>query len=203
MSSAPDPDAELMLAVKAGSQQAFGRLFDKYSRSVVSFAFRFVGDAGRAEELAQDIFLKVYRAAPRYQPSAKFKTFLFRVAANHCLNERRRGQYQALHQSSAEEGAAELSSQDNRSPEQALHGQELLQHLAEAIDALTPREKAAFTLSKLEGMAYQDIALALETSEAAVKSLIHRASLSVARQISQTEREPLTEEGGSHGLPGI
>ena len=204
MSGTPDPDAELMLAVKAGDQRAFGRLFDKYARAVVNFAFRFVGDRGRAEELAQDVFLKLYRSADRYEPSAKFKTYLFRIAANHCMNERRRGQYHAQHQSTAEEGAAELGSADNASPEQAVHGQELARELGAALEALTPRERAAFTLSKFEGLAYKDVADALECSEAAVKSLIHRATISVAKHLAAAESPPATPEpGGPHGLQRV
>lgn len=199
--STSDPDAELMLAAAAGDARAFARLFDKYARAVVNFAYRFVGDRGRAEELAQDVFLKLHKAAPSYQPSAKFKTFLFRIAANHCMNERRRGVYHAAHQSTAEEGAAELGSADNSSPEQALHGQELARELAAALEALTPRERAAFTLSKFEGLAYKDVAEALECSEPAVKSLIHRATLSVAKRLAQVGAEPAApEQGGRHGL---
>lgn len=198
--STSDPDAELMLAVKAGDSRAFGKLFDKYARAVVNFAYRFVGDRGRAEELAQDVFLKLYQAAPRYEPSAKLKTFLFRIAANHCMNERRRGLYRSQHQSTAEEGAAELGSADNASPEQAVHGRELARELAAALDELSPREKAAFVLSKFEGLAYKDVAEALETSEAAVKSLIHRATLAVAKRLAQAQAAPGVAEGGRHGL---
>jgi RNA polymerase sigma-70 factor (ECF subfamily) len=180
----PDPDAELMLAVKSGDERAFAQLFDKYAAAIVNFAFRFVGDRARAEELAQDVFMKIHRSAAAYQPTARFKTYLFRVAANHCLNERRRGVYQAPHASTdAETGAPELSASDNASPEQAVEGRELEAAVGRALDALTPRERAAFSMCRFEGMAYKDIAEALETSEAAIKSLIHRASLSVARQL--------------------
>lgn len=180
----PDPDAELMLAVKGGDERAFAMLFDKYAAAIVHFAYRFVGDRARAEELAQDVFMKLHRSAPTYTPTARFKTYLFRVAANHCLNERRRGEYRAPHASTdAEAGEAELSSADNASPEQSVQGKELEAAVAHALAALTPRERAAFTMCRFEGMAYRDIAEALETSEAAIKSLIHRASLSMARHL--------------------
>jgi RNA polymerase sigma-70 factor (ECF subfamily) len=180
-----------MLAVKGGDQRAFAQLFDKYSRAIVNFAFRFVGDRARAEELAQDVFMKIYRSATSYQPNARFKTFLFRVAANHCMNERRRGIYQSAHTSTEEAGvgnSVELVSTDNNSPEQALAGHQLENAVSAALDALTPRERVAFSLCRFEGMAYKDIAESLETSEAAVKSLIHRATLSVTRHLASVQQ---------------
>src|SRR4051794_23141496 len=90
-----DEDAALMQRVRAGDRRAFAELYDRNVRSVVNFAFRFVQDRARAEELTQEIFLKLFRSAAGYQPTARFKTYLFRIASNHCLNERRRGEYRA------------------------------------------------------------------------------------------------------------
>jgi RNA polymerase sigma-70 factor (ECF subfamily) len=92
-----DEDAALMLRVATGDTAAFAALYDRHHRSVARFAHRIVQDAGKAEELTQDIFVKLYRHAGRYRPTARFKTFLFRVAANHCLNELRRGEYRVRH----------------------------------------------------------------------------------------------------------
>ena len=143
----PDPDADLMLAVKGGDERAFARLFDKYAGAVVNFAYRFVNDRARAEELAQDVFMKIYRSAASYQPSARFKTYLFRVTANHCLNERRRGVYQAPHASTDQEGSGpELSSIDNASPEQATQGRELETRVGRALAALKPLGRDAAPL---------------------------------------------------------
>src|SRR5688572_33374619 len=97
-----DSDAQMMLQVAAGDRRAFAVLFDRYHASVSRFALRFVGDRERAEELTQDIFVKLYRNAKGYRPTAKFKTFLFRVASNHCLNEVRRGEYRVAHTTTSE-----------------------------------------------------------------------------------------------------
>src|SRR5512142_228457 len=91
----PDPDAALMLAFQQGDEGAFRALFERHARAMVRFCDHFVRDAARAEELAQDVFVKLYRASGRYRPSARFKTFLYRIASNHCLNELRRGEYAA------------------------------------------------------------------------------------------------------------
>ncbi|HVE81521.1 MAG TPA: sigma-70 family RNA polymerase sigma factor [Myxococcales bacterium] len=185
-----DPDAELMLQVASGDQAAFAALFDRHAQSVARFAYRFVGDAARAEELAQDIFVKVYRNARAYKPSAKFKTFLFKVAANHCLNEVRRGEYRVkhtTHEAEAEATGQELPEAAASSPDEALHGKELERAVGEAMSQMTERERAAFTMCRFEGMAYREIAEALAASEAAVKSLIHRATMAVARKLSSLE----------------
>src|SRR5512143_61516 len=90
-----DPDAALMVAFQGGDESAFRALFEKYERAMVSYCHHYVRDQGRAEELAQDVFLKLHRSSARYQPTARFKTFLYRIASNHCLNELRRGEYGA------------------------------------------------------------------------------------------------------------
>jgi RNA polymerase sigma-70 factor (ECF subfamily) len=185
-----DSDAQAMLRVAAGDRRAFGLLFDRYHASVARFAFRFVGDRARAEELTQDIFVKLYRNAKAYKPSAQFKTFLFRVATNHCLNEVRRGEYRVTHTSTApteEESGVDVAGPEGERPDEAVAGKEMERAVGEALKGLSERERAAFTMCRFEGMAYRDIAEALEASEAAVKSLIHRATLAVARKIEELQ----------------
>lgn len=183
-----DVDAELMVQVAAGDRRAFAALFDRHQGSVVRFAQRFVGDRARAEELAQDIFVKLYRSAKAYRPSAKFKTFLFRVATNHCLNEVRRGEYRVKHEAIDEAPSREadaLPGPGAPTPADELAGRELEAAVGSAMAELSDRERAAFTMCRFEGMAYREIAEALSASEAAVKSLIHRATLAVARRIQE------------------
>lgn len=186
-----DWDAQAMVKVAAGDKKAFAQLFDHYHVSVARFALRFVGDAGRAEELTQDIFVKLYRHAGAYKPTAKFKTFLFRVASNHCLNEVRRGEYRVRHTSSddteGDEEAREVAGPEAERPDQHVAGRELERAVGEALRSMSERERAAFTMCRFEGMAYRDIAEALEASEAAVKSLIHRATLAVARKLEELQ----------------
>ena len=183
-----DADAELMVKVAAGDKAAFRVLFDRYQASVARFAFRFVGDRARAEELAQDIFVNLYRSAKSYRPSAKLKTFLFRVATNHCLNEVRRGEYRMPHAADAsEEGKPEPAAPSGTRPDESYAGKELEQAVGQALDGMSERERAAFCMCRFEGMPYREIAEALSASEAAVKSLIHRATLAVARKVEELE----------------
>ena len=174
-----DEDATLFLKVAQGDKRAFAALFDRHQASVVRFAFRFVGSQARAEELAQDIFVKLYKSAKGYRPDAKFKTFMFRVATNHCLNEVRRPFQKA------EASMAELpdTQESPERPDAALDGVQLERAVSRALDGMSERERAAFCMCRFEGLPYKDIAAALEASEAAVKSLIHRATLQVAEQI--------------------
>jgi RNA polymerase sigma-70 factor (ECF subfamily) len=180
-----DEDAALMRRSAEGDQSAFASLYDRHHRAVARFAYRFVGDPGRAEELTQDIFVKLHRHAGRYRPTARFKTFLFRVAANHCLNEVRRGEYRVKHVTvEADDGQPlDMPAPEAESPQRAAEGRELEATVMEAMGRLSERERTAFALCRFEGMAYRDIAEVLEASEAAVKSLIHRATLSVARAV--------------------
>lgn len=182
-----DEDAKWMSQVAGGDRAAFTRLFDRHQRRVVRFCHRFVGDASRAEELAQDVFIKLYKSANRYQPTARFQTFLFRVATNTCLNELRRPgrtieKVEAPVEDDDSQGAVERAS-GGETPDQALEAKDVEKALQRALSGMSDRERAAFTMCRFEGMAYRDIADALEATEAAVKSLIHRASLQVLKHL--------------------
>lgn len=176
-----------MLQVAQGDRAAFARLFDRHQQRVVRFCHRFVGDAHRAEELAQDVFIRLYRSAGRYQPTARFQTFLFRVATNTCLNELRRPGRAAQKVEAPVEDDEGPSVMDRVSsaerPDEVLEAKEVEQALQRALQGMSDRERAAFAMCRFEGMAYRDIAEALEATEAAVKSLIHRASLQVLEHL--------------------
>src|SRR5437660_7523447 len=90
MSANPDPDATLMLRVKRGDDAAFAELVDKYKQPVMNLVYRILRDASEAEDLAQNVFLQVYKSAHRYEVTARFSTWLFTIARNLCLNEIRR-----------------------------------------------------------------------------------------------------------------
>lgn len=184
----PETDEELMVQVAHGSHAAFARLFDRYQVSVSRFAYRFVGNRARAEEAAQEVFLKLYQSAGTYRPRAKFRTYLFRVAANHCLNEVRRGEYRMKPAQEPERPAPldALSSPGER-PDEALHAKQLEQAVSQALQAMTERERAAFALCRFEGLSYREVAEALSASESAVKSLIHRATLALAKKLDALE----------------
>jgi RNA polymerase sigma-70 factor, ECF subfamily len=185
-----DPDVRLMLRFQSGDEEAFRELFEKYQRAMVNFAYHFVGNRQRAEELAQDVFLQIYRAAPRYQPQAKFTTWLYRIAKNACLNEVRRPErrYKTRpleHETEDKLERAEIAIADETAPQGDLEvaGHELEEKIREVLDTLPPNQRAALVLSRVEGMSYQDVAEALECTESAVKSLVFRATATMRREL--------------------
>lgn len=182
-----------MEQVARGDRAAFARLFDRHQAAVVRFCARFSGSTARAEELAQDVFVKLYKSAARYRPDAQFKTFLFRIAANHCLNEGRKDARTQLSATgdvtSQADGAATAPG-----PDGALEGKELAACVERALLAMSDRERTAFSLCRFEGLPYREIAQVLDASEPAVKSLIHRAGLTVLAHIEAHQRAPAGQE---------
>jgi RNA polymerase sigma-70 factor (ECF subfamily) len=183
-----DDDAELLLAFQRGDEAAFRLLYERNARAMIAFCHRFVRDAARAEELAQDVFVKLYRMAGRYQPSARFKTFLYRVATNHCLNEVRRAEFMARASGPlGEDQAPDLDALPSGAagPHDEAVARSLEQAVVSLLGALPEKQRAAFVLCRFEGMSYEEIAETLETSVSAVKSLIHRATVSAATALAE------------------
>src|ERR1700722_19231055 len=130
MSVQPDPDAALMLRVKRGDRAAFTELVEKYKQPVMNFVYRSLRDEAEAEDLAQDVFLQVYKSRSRYKQTAKFSTWLFTIARNLCLNElRRRSRHPAesleeTHPENEEQPARQFEDKSQiAAPDKVLHGE--------------------------------------------------------------------------------
>lgn len=180
-----------MLRFRDGDEAAFRELFEKHSRAIVNFAYHFVGRRDRAEELAQDVFLQVYRAAARYEPQARFTTWLYRIARNACLNEARRPEHRFPTRSTdpiddgGEHVELQLDDPTAREGERTLAGRELEATIREALAALPENQRSALLLSRTEGMSYRDVAATLECSESAVKSLVFRATTTMRKALAE------------------
>ena len=164
---------------------------------MINFAYRYVGDRGRAEELAQDVFLKLYRSIGSYSPTSKFKTFLYRVASNHCLNELRRGEYKTRPlplPMAGDDPEPDPVDRETPMPDDMAAARQTEKAVAAAIADLPERERLALILCRFQGLAYKDIALAMDTTESAVKSLIHRATVALTEALR--EPEPARAVGG-------
>src|SRR6266516_18392 len=142
-----DPDAALMLRVKQGDAHAFAELVDKYKQPVINVAGRMLRDATEAEDLAQNVFVQVYKSAHRYEVSAKFSTWLFTIARNLCLNEIRR---------------------------RSRHPADSMEATHPALADLPENQRTAILLCRQDELSYEDIAEVLGCSLSATKSLIHR-----------------------------
>jgi len=178
---APDDDARLMLAFQQGDEQCFDQLFQRYKQPVISFAHRFTRRGDVAEELAQEIFVKCYMARDSYRPAARFSTWLFRIARNHCLNEVRRQDYR-YRSESIEAGTNEPTA--SAGPEEEARARALQRDLERAMAALPESQRTALVLCRLHGMSYDEIAAAMETSVGAVKSLLNRARGSLLTRLA-------------------
>jgi len=176
--AALDYDAELMLRVKEGDGASFGVLLDKYRSSVVHFLYRMIQNHAVAEELAQEVFLRVYRSRSTYEPTAKFTTWLFRIATHLALNairdHRNEKSQERLDDDSSDMPARQVS--DHRpSVEQYMVYQARLDEVRHAVQMLPEKQRAAVLMHKYEEMEYAQIAKVLNCSESAVKSLLFRA----------------------------
>jgi len=179
-----DPDIKLMLNFKEGDQRAFRMLFDKYKRQVINFCFRYCGHQAVAEELAQETFLRVYKAAARYRPEARFSTWLFKIAANVCLNEIRKPDYRArlesIDQTPDEDHAANpVSAMDAEQsmPDALLEAHQNQALIRQAIGRLPQEQRTALLLRATEGFSYGEIGQQINRSENHVKTLIYRGRL--------------------------
>ncbi|MCP5517820.1 MAG: sigma-70 family RNA polymerase sigma factor [Verrucomicrobiales bacterium] len=181
MDSETAPDTALMLRVRSGDREAFARLVERYQQPVISFIFRSLGDLAEAEDLSQQVFVQVHKAAARYQPAGKFSTWLFTIARNLCLNElRRRARHPAHSLEAMEEGEAPgawRQPEDPRpdGPVDNLLRAELEARIEEAIRDLPENQRTALLLCREETFSYEDIGRVLGCSLTATKSLIHRA----------------------------
>ena len=175
-----DPDAALMLRVKQGDRDAFEALVDKYKQPVMNIIFRTLPDATEAEDLAQHVFLQVYKSAHRYEVAAKFSTWIFTIARNLTLNEiRRRTRHPAdsLDATAPEDDQPMIQVEDRKqfsAPDAVLHG-ELEAKIEEAIGALPEKQRTALLMCREDELSYEDMAKVLGCSLSATKSLIHRA----------------------------
>jgi RNA polymerase sigma-70 factor (ECF subfamily) len=188
--AALDYDAELMLRVKDGDGTSFGVLLEKHRASVIHFTYRLVQEQAIAEELAQEVFLRVYRSRSSYEPTAKFKTWLFRIATHLALNwlrdeKHERGQ-ERLDDTSTDLPVRQVS--DRRpSVEQELVYAVKLDEVRRAVAALPEKQRAAVLMHKYEEMEYTQIARVLGCSESAVKSLLFRAYETLRARLAHME----------------
>ena len=193
-----------MLQVKEGDAGSFELLLNKYRRPVVSYLHRMVQNKAVAEELAQEAFLRVYRARGSYQPAAKFTTWLFRIATHLALNSLRDTRHQRREQSVDGDGAEHqpLQLADERANrEEQLVAEVRLAAVRKAVAGLPEKQRAAVLLHKYEGMDYAQIADALGCSVSAVKSLLFRAyeslRVSLADLAENHKKRPAEDVAGS------
>jgi RNA polymerase sigma-70 factor, ECF subfamily len=177
-------DVQLMLDVKAGDEQSFALLLHRYRTPLVNFLYRMVRNREQAEDLAQEVFIRVYRARAEYVPSAKFTTWLFRIATNLALNSIRDTRHQRMEVSLDAPVTVDSQEGDERPLDVAEKNPNIEEHLVQeaqremirhAIDKLPEKQRAAVLLHKYQELDYGEISKILSCSESALKSLLFRA----------------------------
>jgi RNA polymerase sigma-70 factor, ECF subfamily len=190
-----DPNVVTMERLRDGDMEAFQVLFSKYSGPIAKYAYRFLRSRDRAEEVAQTVFLQLFRARKRYQPKARFVTFLYRIATNLCLNEVRRFDYSGKIESldvtddadSNGDGCSfgdRLVDSDSPGPAQRLAYRNAATEIIEVLKRLPSNQRMALLLSRVDGFSYQEVADSLDSSVGAVKSLICRATATLRKDLT-------------------
>ena len=178
-----DPDVALMLQVRDGKPGAFQTLVERNQRRVFGILYRVLGGRQELDDLAQEVFLRVYRARRQYQAKAKFSTWLYAIATRVALNAirtraRRPTVSMGVHQgdrSGETPGGAMAPVSAEPTPQRVLEQRELAEAVRHAIDRLPPQQRVAVVLSRYEGLSYKDIAETMATTVTAVRSLLTRA----------------------------
>jgi RNA polymerase sigma-70 factor (ECF subfamily) len=176
--AALERDAQLMLRVRQGDETSFALLLERHRAPVVNFLHRMVQNRAVSEELAQEVFLRVYRSRESYEPTAKFTTWLFRIATHLALNWIRDGKKEKNNESLSEElveGVERQVADRQPSIEQSMIYEVKVREIRKAIEALPEKQRAAVLMHKYQGLDYSQISGALSCTESAVKSLLFRA----------------------------
>ncbi len=177
-----DPDIRLMLRVRDDDEPAFGELVELYHHRLVTVMHHLVGRGDEAEDLAQEVFLRVFRGRKTYHPRAKFSTWLFTIANNLALNHLRNRQRKPIRTLTGRDSgplgprpAEQIVEGREHQPDHAMQERELAAIVREALETLNERQKVAVVLNKFEDMNYAEIADVMGLSTKAVKSLLSRA----------------------------
>jgi len=190
-SDEPAPSEGLMARVAKGDKSAFEALVNRHQGAVLNLIYRFIGDRQRAEDLAQEVFLQVWRAAGRYRPTAKFSTWIYRITANLCLNELKSAWRRKLIYFSSggkgenpEDQYFEMHTDDGQTPEDVLIAAETRRQVSSALRSLPANQRLALLLKRYDNLSYEEIAQILGCSVSAVDSLLVRARRNLQKKLT-------------------
>lgn len=175
------------MQVQSGDESAFESLVELYKQSVIQTAYRYIGDAPLAEDLAQEVFLRVYRARATYKPMAAFKTWIFRILYNLVVNEaharKKRLAYSLESLRGSDRSEFFISDKKAVTPVEVMEDEELRQKVRESVFALPENQRMALVLNKYEDLSYQQVAEVMNLSLEAVKSMLFRARENVRKKL--------------------
>jgi RNA polymerase sigma-70 factor, ECF subfamily len=179
-------ESEIMAEVAKGNLSAFREIVESYQNPLLNYIYKYTGDRTAAEDIAQEVFLRVFKTAKEYRPLSSFKTWLFKIATNLCLNELRDNK---IHRSTIDvfelnEAGFVALSEKHPSPVRELENRELSSTLKKALKSLPEKQRVALLLHKYSGFSYSEISQMMNCSISAVESLIHRARQSLRKQLT-------------------
>jgi RNA polymerase sigma-70 factor (ECF subfamily) len=180
-------DFALMVRVAEGDHAAFRQLVERHQNAVIGTVAKMLGNAAESEDIAQQVFLRIWRNAKRYRPDAKFTTYLFTITRNLVYNEtRRRSRKKEVSSDEREENSnLTVEASPDRQPDAQLLQAELQRKVDEAIASLPETQRMAVVLRRYEQLSYEEIAVVLKLSVSAVKSLLFRARTSLREALSE------------------
>jgi RNA polymerase sigma-70 factor (ECF subfamily) len=186
VASTYDHDAELIHRVAQGSEKAFEKLVKKYQHSIFNTIYRYIGNYDDVEDVAQDVFIKVWRHAKSFRGKSKFSTWLYRITVNHCLNYRTKHRRRPV--------SLNEMTEKERIPESLIvevdHEQRRKAEIVrKAIEELPERQRIALVLSKYEGRTYKEIAEMMKASVSSIESLIFRAKSALREKLLPLKKE--------------
>ena len=182
-------ETEIIDKLKQGNETAFRELVDNYRQMVVNTCFGLLHNADDAEDVAQDVFIEVFRSVENFRADSKISTWLYRIAVNRSLNFIRDNKKRRWFQSfddvveSKKEMLNQLNHQSADNPESELENSQRAIILHEAIDSLPENQRVAFTLNKYEDLAYKEISEVMNLTVSSVESLIHRAKKNLQKKL--------------------
>jgi len=182
-------EAQLIKGIQEGDRKSFQILVETHQRMVVNTCLAIVHNKADAEDLAQDVFLEIFRTAENFRGDSKISTWLYRIATNRALNLIRNNKRKRFFQSiedtftGGRNRASEISENHGDQPDRNITDQQRSDMLHQAIDRLPEKQRIAFTLNKYEELPYQQIAEVMEISLSSVESLIHRAKKNLQEQL--------------------
>ena len=182
------PSEDLMAKTAEGDEFAFEILVRRHQTSVLNLVYRYVGDRTKARDLAQEVFIRVWRAANRYEPKAKFTTWIYRITANLCLNELKSVKGKKLVQLESEHEDSQKTNFEthpnaSQSPEDLLLAKESSRQVSEALQGLPENQRMALILKRYDNLSYDEIANIMECSVSAVESLLVRAKRNLQEKL--------------------
>lgn len=181
----PGDEARLAAGAAAGDRAALRDLYLLHRDAAQRLASRYLGDEAEARDVVQDVFVTLLTQPAAFAPTARFSTWLWRVVVNRCLNRKAKVAWRHGGREAGEAGLEALQEDPDRVPEAALLREEEAARVRAAVDALPERQRMAVLLSRFEGLSYEEIAAALETSVSSVESLLFRARRALTAALAE------------------